>query len=416
MLTLSNKQRLHPLAAALLLALACSPAAQAHDGEHEEQAPTSPGLRLSAAAVLSGLRASSPLPSQGLPGFLMRGDPGVDLRGGQLEHGTLGLGYRFNEAWSAELAVGAHGRDPLHLEAAALRWQGQAQGWDLSLNLGRQSPAQGSVIGPAGHLDRFGLMPLAKQAQTEGDWLADGAQLSLFKRQAAGLVWRADLGLWTGRYVSGGMFPAGQDSPAAPSLHLGLQGEASHGAWTLDGFASPQRVRARGARFISSTGAHSHKAPVCDAALSQVVCFDGDSHLWGLSASWAGRQIPLSLSAALLWREESGDLLSSNGAGEYQGHNRGGWLQALWRFTPAWETGVRLESLSSTQTLTGPGAKLLALNAGFDRYAPLQRNAWMLGYQYNRALGLRVEAGQERAGSGGTAVSFAALRLVLAYP
>ncbi|MDT9001059.1 hypothetical protein RQP53_17405 [Paucibacter sp. APW11] len=408
----SRNSRLPSLLLAALLSL--SSGAQAHDDEHAV-VPDTAGGRLRAQVVLAQLNASELLPSQGLPGLLMRGDPGVDQRGGQLEHGVLAAGWRFNPAWSAELAVGAHGRDPSHLEAASLRWQQQRGALAWSLALGRQSPAQGPVIGPAGHLDRFGLMPLAKAAQTDGDWIADGLQASL-QLPLAGLDWRADLGLWSGRGVPGRMFPAGQDSPVAPSLHLGLSGDGAWGDWALDAFAADIQVRSRGSRFISSSGAHSHQAPACDTALNQVVCFDGDARLRGLSAQWRSAPLPLSVSAALLWRNESGDLQSRNGQGSYRGRNRGGWLQALWQLAPAWEAGLRHERLSARQALIGPGANLLALDAGLDRYAPLQRSSLMLAWRCADQATLYLEAGQERAdANGGQRSSYTAVRLALSW-
>jgi hypothetical protein len=33
------------------------------------------------------------------------------------------------------------------------------------------------VVAPAGHLDRFALVPLAKQASFGHDWIDDGVQL-----------------------------------------------------------------------------------------------------------------------------------------------------------------------------------------------------------------------------------------------
>ena len=112
----------------------------AHTDEHEA-IPDGPGARGSAALAATSLSASARLPSQALPGYLMLGDAGVDHRGFELEHGSVGLGYRLNSTWGAELALGAHGSDPIHVEAAWLQAKGRSDATDWTLGAGRQSPS-----------------------------------------------------------------------------------------------------------------------------------------------------------------------------------------------------------------------------------------------------------------------------------
>ena len=392
------------------LILACAAtvgsAALAHT-DANEAIPDALGVKTSLAAAVSSLSAKDKLPSQAMPGYLVKGDVGIDRRGTQLEHGVAQLGYRLNQTLGAQLAIGAHGSDPVHVEAAWLQARGFSPALDWTVGAGRQRPSLGKVMTRSGHLDRFGLMPLAKQALTDGDWIDDGAELSV-KRQAAGVDWTVDAGVWRGR-----SFPGGAASSANPAVHLGAVGHHDAGEWAVDAFVAQLKPQARGSRIFSATGAHTHAAPVCDASLNGVVCFDGRSRLSGISAQWEGRTLPITLTGAMLWRTEHGALASRNGLGQYDGRNRGEWLQGVWRMSPAWEAGVRLERLKANQSLVGAGASLVAAEAGFGSYSRLQRQTVMAGYKLSPWADLRLEAGRDASNT--VATRFVALRLVMQW-
>jgi hypothetical protein len=379
------------------LALA-APWAWAHG---DEVIPDESGFKFGAQAAVAWRRAAQGLPSQSLPGYLLQGDPGVDSRGTHLEHAVLQLGYRPNEVFGAQLAMGAHGHDPWHIEGASL----QAKGAAWTLELGRQRPSLGKVMTPAGHFDRFGLMPLAKQALTHGDWLEDGAQLNL-KRTMWGADWTLDAGLWVGH-----SFPGTPGTQIFPSAHLGAQWHGMGGQWLLDGFMAKLDPKERASQIPSNNGTHTHAAPVCDASLNGVVCFDGSSRLMGFSAQWKSQLIPVSLQGAWLWRHEQGILQSANGVGQYGGRTGGQWLQAVWQMHAQWETALRFERLKAQHNLVGAGATLVASEAGFDPYSPQRRTAAMLGYSPNQRVTVRLEVGREKTNA--QRVNFGAVRLGL---
>lgn len=391
---------------AALLWLAAALPARAH-GDAASALPAGDGLRLGAAVALSSLHASEALPAQGLPGYLLQGDPGVDSRGGRLEHAVLQAGWR-QRAWSAELALGAHDSDPVHVETAWAQWRGALFGSEATLGAGRRGPALGALVGGAGHLDRFGPMPLARQAATGGDWIDDGVELGL-QRPWAGIDWQLDLGLWAGR-----KFPGSRGAPPAPALHLGAALDtATAGDWALDVFAVHLEPAGRGSRPVSNNGGHTHQAPVCDASLRDVLCFDGRTRVAGLSGSWATSDGAWQLGGALLWRHDDGQLQSRDGLAQYRGHTRGGWWQLLWNGPAGWDAGVRQERLAASHALEGPGATLLAAAAGFGAYAPQQRWTGMLGYAAVPWATLRLEAGREAAAA--VSSNFVALRLLLQW-
>jgi hypothetical protein len=395
-------------ACAALLWLAAG-GAGAH-GEARSALPEGEGLQVGGAAALSWLRAPAALPSQALPGYLLLGDPGVDARGRRVEHGTLELGWRADAAWSAEAALGVHDSDPVHVETAWLQRRGvlaSVPGSTWTLGAGRRGPALGATVGAAGHLDRFGPMPLAKHAAMNGDWIDDGIELGL-QQPWAGVDWTLGLGAWRGR-----SFPGSRGAPAAPGLHLGAARDTAAGDWMFDAFIVQLKPPGRGSRLVATTGGHSHTAPVCDASLQAVVCFGGRARVAGISAQWTWPAPALTLAGALLWRDDDGLLQSRDGVGNYQGRVRGGWAQLLWNGAAGWDAGLRLERLAARQGLAGPGATLVAAEAGLGAYAPQRRSTATVGWAVTDWATWRLEAGRESADN--NAVNFFAVRLLLQW-
>ena len=405
-----RSNRLATFALSMLATLAAMPAA-AHL-RTDEAIPSTEGVRLGLSAALASLSASDRLPSQDLVGYLLLGDAGVDHRGSQLEHGVAQFGYRFNPWLGAQLAVGAHGSDPVHIESALLQGRGRLGATEWTLNAGRQSPTLGATFDRAGHLDRFGLMPLAKQAVLNGDWIEDGAEFSL-QQQAGDVGWRVDAAAWSGR-----KFPGAPGTAVFPSLHVGVNwdgfiGQNAIGEITLDAFAARLKPQGRGSRLSNALGGHSHATPVCDERLQEVVCFDGRSRVSGLSVQWASTDESITLTGALMWRQEEGSLQSRNGIGDYRGRTHGGWQEGLWRVAPQWELGARHERLIADQSLIGPGARELSAEARIGDYAPQRRITAMLGYLARPWADLRFEWGREKAGTQG--MNFVALRLTMQW-
>lgn len=389
-----------PLAAAALGLLLASQAS-AH-GDTASAAPDELGVRLGLSAAVSQINASTVLPSARLAGYLLQGDSGIDRRGAQLEHAVAEVGWRLSDTWATSVAIGQHGSDQAHLEAAWVQARRPTSSGNWQLTVGRQRPELGPVITQAGHLDRFALVPLAKRMAVNDDWIDDGLQLGWRSAGAADVRWSADAGVWKGQ-----VFPGSSAASAAPALHLG----ASWGDWRLDGFAARFNPQGRGTQINNANGAHSHSAPLCNAALKQVICFDGRSDVAGASLRWDSHQWPVSVSTAGLVRRDSGSLSSANGSAQYRGDNRGGWVDAVWRFHPKAQLGVRAERIEASHSLSGSGASLLSTEASFSAYAPMRRNALMLGWRVSDNVDLHLETGRETAL--GAVARFSVLRLVV---
>lgn len=377
--------------------------ARAH-GEVDDPLPAETGLSWEAAAVLRTLQANKTLPSTRLDGVLLQGDAGTDPEDAALEHATLGLAARLNDNWGARVVVGQHGSEPAEVEEAWVQARHDADNGDVwHLNAGRQRPAMGAVLAGAGHFDRWGLVPLATRMATDHHWVDDGLQLAW--RRDADSRWSVDVGLWRGHG-----FPGSADGETVPSLHLGW----GQGPWQADALWAGFRPQGRGAT-VSTTAGHSHSAPVCDASLSEVICFTGDTTLAGGSLRWSGPAAqnpwPVTLTAAGWLRHDSGTLESANGLVDYAGRNRAGWLEAVWHLHRDWDVAWRGERLSATHALTGAGAALLVNEARLQHYQPSRRQALALGWQVRPWARLHLEAGHENVA--GTRARYTALRLLL---
>jgi hypothetical protein len=118
--------------AALALTAALTGTAWAHDVT-EDPIPGLPGWRLGAGLAASGLQATrSVWPAARYSGVLGDGTTPASRRGGTLEHATLDVGLRLNDWIGATAALGRHGSDAAHAEAARLEARLPLQGdWHL---------------------------------------------------------------------------------------------------------------------------------------------------------------------------------------------------------------------------------------------------------------------------------------------
>jgi hypothetical protein len=395
-------------AMALLVAgLLGLPQAQAH-GEAADPLPAEPGLQVSAQAAVRALGARQSLGSTRMDGVLLRGDAGIDPEGLQLEHAALGAAWRLTPNWGAYLAGGAHGEDPVHVEAAWLQWRHDTAGGQAWLiTAGRQSLSAGPVLGAEGAIGPYSLVPLSHRATFDHPGADDGVQLG-WRGEAGSADVALDLGVWRGQ-----RFP-GSDHGGSKAPGLSLHGGVAWQAWSADAVWLQLRPRARGANTSPALG-HSHGSPVCDAGFTDVICFGGRAQVLGGSLRWEGAKAsspwPLTLTFAGWWREDDGTLESSNGLADYRGRTRGGWFDAAWQWHPAWSLGLRLERLEVQHHLHGPGAGLLALEARLQHAKPGHRSTLQVVWQPRPWAMLSIEGGHEEVA--GQRTPYATLRLVL---
>ena len=367
--------------------------------------PDAPGWRIGAGVAATAIGARHPVPAPTLPGVLDTGVNAADRRGLGLEHAVIGAGLRLNKLFGAHLAVGWHADESAHLEAAWMQARWTTDTALLTLGAGRNKVPMGRVLTDAGDFGRFSLVPLVKRASLNNDWYDDGVALA-WRGTGDSLLRRVDVGVWRGA-----AFPGGGDLPVVPSLHVQL----AHAEVEVDGFYAHLQPTGRGtyARGGTNNG-HTHEVPDCASSLSGLVCFDGRVNLIGGSLRWASHDWPVVVAAAALWRGEQGSLYSQNGSAGYRGKTLGGWVDAAWDWHDHWQLAARFEALSATQNLSGPGAALVAGEAGLVPNWPARRLSTALAYSPDPAWRLSAEIGCERAG--GDNNPFVMLRAVWSVP
>lgn len=383
--------------------LALAGAALAHDPA-ADPLPATPGWRVGAAVAVTAIGAQAAIPSPTLPGVLDTGVDASDRRGLGLEHATLAAGVRLNSWLGANLAVGWHVDDPVHVEAA---WLQARQGWgdgEYSLGLGIAKVPMGQVLGHAGDYGRFSLVPLVKRASLNEDWFDEGGAIG-WRAGSDTVLREVNIGLWRG--VG---FPGGGDLPPVPTVHVQL----GLGELELDGFYAYLQPDGRGTLARGVNSPHTHDVPNCNVSMTGLVCFDGRVNMVGASVNWASHDWPVTLTGAILWRDEKGSLYSQLGDARYHGQTLGGWADAVWDINDRWQLAARYEALSTTQQLTGPGAVLVAVQAGLLPSWPASRAAVALAYSPDPAWRLSAELGNER--TSGENNAFVMLRAIWSAP
>jgi hypothetical protein len=370
-------------------------------GVAETPIPEEAGWRLGAAVAVSAIGARRALPVPFLYGVLDTGQAAKDRQGLTLEHATIDGGLRLNETWGANLAIGSHVGDNAHLEAAWVQAHWQRDDAMFTLGGGRTKVPMGAALSNGGDYDRFTLVPLVKRASLNVDWLDEGV-VAAWRPADSSPIGAVELGVWRGTG-----FPGGGKLPAVPTLHV----QAAMADVEVDGFVALLEPTGRGT-YAQSSGnpTHSHSVPNCESSLVGLVCFDGRVQVYGASLAWAPHDGPLVLSAAALLRNEQGSLYSQSGDTQYKGQTFGGWVDAVWALDERWELAGRFEALRASQDLVGPGASLVAREAGLIPNQPAYRLAAALAYSPNPSWRLNVEVGADR--NGGETTPYAGLRVV----
>lgn len=388
------------LAAALAAAVTPVLAHEMGDGV----VPDSAGWRFGAAAAVSAVAANQTWPTPRWPGQPGSGQTPSERRGGSLEHATVDLGVSFGAgaSHSVYLALGQHGSDPAHTEAAWWRSRFDLGQHRLSAQIGRDRLPLGEPLRSAGHFDRYAQVPLIKRIVLNDDLMPDGLNLQWQGAEAAALQ-TVDAGLWRVR-----SYPGGVGGPLAPLLHLkGALGDVKG-----DVFVAQMKPQGRATVAASSTAGHTHSLPDCRVSLVGLACFDGRTRLGGASLNWEHAPTHAQLSLAVLAQFDQGELYSSRGAASYKARVQGGWVDLVLPVAPTWTWGARLERSVATHELVGINASLVAEDAGLLGNHAVARAASMLAWQVKPSITLSAELGTERAGSAAPASRWAGLRLL----
>ena len=379
---------------------------QAHDAALANW-EAQPGFRLAPRLALNWVDASPRWPSATPPGVLLPPATGRDQAHRLiLEHATLAAAWQPLPQWKLDGALGWHQGEPMHLERLRLSHRTPRRQGDWLWQLGRMDAWHDRALADAGHFDIWVPTPWAKEALLGGDTGGDGGGLSWSAQD------RADLPAWIP--VSAGLsaFRRAQqaDGPDRP-----WQWQA-HGAWKLGttrwGLSLAQGdVRDQGTPTATvGSAAHSHGALDCRQSLAQRVCFTGHQTRLALSAQWQSPSQPWQALGVWVQARQRGELSTRDAVVDWRSLTSGGWAQLTHAFAPGWQAGVRHEWLHVDQRLSGPGATLLAREAGLSPDSAPQRVALVLSQQFRHHWQWGVELGRQQ-GRGLADGSYGLLRL-----
>lgn len=381
-----------PLAAALTLvaALGIGPAAHAADTPTAPSAAAaSQGFNPAISLILSGgyTQLQRDPASWRLPGFLTGGDVGPGSRGFSLGESELALTANIDPAFYGALYLAASDAG-VSVEEAYAQTTALPQGF--TLKMGRFLSGLGYLNEQHAHAWTFVDAPLAYQAFLGGQRREDGLQLR----------WLAptDLFLELGAEVG-----SGRTYPGAESARNGA------GAWTLFGHsggdlgtnhswrAGVSLLQAQ-PRDRASTGMDASGATVTDA-------FSGRSRTWGVDAVWKwapegnGARRQLTLQGEWLQRGERGTLVQNGGgtanADAYRSTQSGGYLQAAWRWAPAWQVGLRQDWLRVGHVDAGSNTAALETARGNP-----SRSSLLLDWSPSHFSRVRLQLAQDRSRAG----------------
>lgn len=332
-----------------------------------------------------------------LPGFQMGPESELPAEGFSLGHSELTLSANVDDRFygSASLAIHEHdGTTEVELEEAFLETLGL--GYGATVKFGRFLSNIGYLNSQHEHAWSFYDAPLIYTALFGKTLYDDGVQA----RWLAPTNFFLELGAeWT----RGDSFPGGEnDGNEGKALFIKLGDDLGQTAsWQLGASAYTTRFAER------SGDGHAHEDHGHDADHSAELIFeDGDVDLYGVDAvfKWSPsgqpRQQQLVLQAEYFQRKESAISHFSEEAdsleADYDGEQSGYYVQAVYRFRPQWQTGIRYDEVK-------PDNEFVELDAaGIDMEEFLEetelgsdetitRNSVMLAYSPSEFSRIRLQ-------------------------
>lgn len=325
-----------------------------------------------------------------LPGFALGGEAGLGEKGLSLGHSELILSANIDEQFYGQmtLALADHdGETEVELEEAFIQTLGLGNG--LTVKAGRFLSEIGYLNGQHAHAWDFADSPLIYRGLFGNQLIDDGVQLTY--------IAPTDIFLQVGtELLSGSRFPAGgrTNGIGAWTAFANVGGDFGiEHSWQL-GLSHWQANNIEDRQ----SGGHAH-----GGGSAETPSFSGDSRInaFDLVYQWAANGNPKSENIKLQFeyfdRKEDGQITMLNSGPpiettSYDGHQKGLYAQATYRFKPQWQAGVRYDWLDSNNR--GSDADVLT-EAGLDNegHNPKRYSAmleWLpsefsrLRLQYNR--------------------------------
>lgn len=296
-----------------------------------------------------------------LPGFALGPESGLGEKGFSVGHTELVMSANIDNKFYGKLtlAVAEHeGATEVELEGAFIQTLGLGNG--LTIKGGRFFSEIGYLNKQHAHAWDFADAPLIYRGLFGNQLIDDGLQISYIAPTDTFLQLGAEL-------LSGSRFPAGgrTNGVGAWTAFADIGGDIGiEHSWQL-GLSHWQANDIEG----RESGGHGHAGTT-----TEIPSFSGDSRINAVDFvyKWAPNGNPKNQSfkfqAEYFERNETGDVTMLNSGlpvetTSYDGYQNGWYAQAIYKFKPQWQVGLRYDQLSSHNT--GSDAAVLG-EAGLD--------------------------------------------------
>lgn len=301
---------------------------------------------------------------------------GARDKGLGLGHSDLMVRGAFNEHFSGEAILGFHTQDKKleqHVENAWVQTRSLPHG--LQVRAGRFASQIGYLNELHPHADDFTERPLLYRGLLGGHWYDDGVRLNWTAPTPFYLRFGAEV--FSGKKLVREATPDSTSLVSTLNMKMGNDiGPSSSWQWGLSTVQNKREAEVE--VHDPSAEAHSHSAS-----------FSG-KRMWisDLVWKWAPEGNNRNQQVRLNW--EYAQVSGINRYADSTMRHRASSLGAVWKFTPAWEVGVRTDWLRVAKSEDHSGT----IEFGNGR---LTENAIMLAYKPSHMQTLRLQLTQQRA-------------------
>ena len=301
---------------------------------------------------------------------------GARDKGLGLGHSDLMVRGAFNEHFSGEAILGFHTQDKKleqHVENAWVQTRSLPHG--LQVRAGRFASQIGYLNELHPHADDFTERPLLYRGLLGGHWYDDGIRLNWTAPTPFYLRFGAEV--FSGKKLVREATPDSTSLVSTLNMKMGNDiGPSSSWQWGLSTVQNKREAEVE--VHDPAAEAHSHSAS-----------FSG-KRMWisDLVWKWAPEGNNRNQQVRLNW--EYAQVSGINRYADSTMRHRASSLGAVWKFTPAWEVGVRTDWLRVAKSEDHSGT----IEFGNGR---LTENAIMLAYKPSHMQTLRLQLTQQRA-------------------
>lgn len=327
-------------------------------------------------------RLSEDPASYRIAGFASAEDVGPAERGFSLAESELTFVANVDDKFAAQLTVSLAPDNSVEVEEAYGHLTALPYG--LNPKVGRFFSGLGYLNEQHPHVWDFVDAPLVYQAFLGGNYRNDGVQLKWVAPTEQFLELGAELGNGSG--FPGTRTEGNGVGSVVLYAHTGGDLGTSH-SWRAGASWLHTRARDRGWTDVDAEG---NPNQVAFSGESDVAVAD---FVWKYAPNGNPRQTHVKIQGEYFWRRERGEftcdadgVLGLTLTDAYRSTQRGGYVQAVWQFVPAWRVGARYDRLDA-------GSPSYGANAGCVDASPFdpRRSTFMIDWSPSEFSRVRLQ-------------------------